>query len=122
MIATVFGLAISVCFLGILVRAVRRQQLREQTALMWVAIALAMIFISATLPLHLLSQAARLVGIAYPPELLLLLAVVVLMVLVLHLSVALVRLSDRQTKLAQELGLLTASQPAAEAAGRESGE
>jgi hypothetical protein len=121
MIATIFALAISFGFLAILVRAMRRQELREQAALFWVAIALAMIFISATLPLHLLTQAARLLGIVYPPDLLLLLAAVVLMVLVLHLSVAVVRLSDRQAKLVQQLGLLTANCPAAEIAEHEPG-
>jgi hypothetical protein len=117
MTATIFSLVISLGFLGILLRSMQRQHLRERTALLWLTVGLAMVLFSATLPLHLLNGAAKLVGIAYPPELILLLAILFLVVLVFHLSVGLARLSERQTRLVQELGILTANPGAVQMAG-----
>jgi hypothetical protein len=70
-----------------------------------------MVFFSATLPFHLLNWLARQVGIAYPPDLLLVLGVLFLVVLVFQLSVSLARLNDKHTALVQEFGILTAREP-----------
>jgi hypothetical protein len=70
-----------------------------------------MVFFSATLPLHLLNWLASQVGIAYPPDLLLVLGVLFLVLLVFQLSVSLARLNDKHTALVQEFGILTAHEP-----------
>jgi hypothetical protein len=70
-----------------------------------------MVFVSATLPLNLLGHVSRFVGIDYPPDFILLLAVLFLVMLVFHLSLSLDRLSAKQTALVQEIGLLTAPPP-----------
>ncbi len=101
----------SVGFLTLSIIYMRRQRLREHTALLWFFVTFVMVFVSATLPTHLLDRLSLLVGIAYPPAFLLLLAVLFLMFLVFHLSLSLDRLSRKQTSLVQELGLLTASTP-----------
>ena len=62
-------------------------------------------------PTHLLDRVSHFVGIAYPPDLILLLAVLFLMVLVFHLSLSLARLSAKQTALVQEIGLMTTMSP-----------
>jgi hypothetical protein len=110
--AIVLSMVLSVGFLAVSVVAMRRQQLREQAALLWLAVSFVMVFVSATLPIHLLDRVSHLVGIAYPPDLVLLLAVLFLMVLVFHLSLSLARLSAKQTALVQEIGLMTTMTPA----------
>jgi hypothetical protein len=112
--AFVLSLVVSSGFLLLSVRAVRRRVLREQAALLWLGVSLAMVFVSATLPLHLLDRMAALVGIAYAPDLVLLLAVLFLVVLVFHLSLSLARLHEKHTTLVQEFGILTATPPADE--------
>ena len=99
----------SVGFLGLSVIYMRRQRLREQIALLWLFVTLVMVIVSATLPTHVLDRVSLLVGIAYPPAFLLLLAVLFLMFLVFHLSLSLDRLTRKQTSLVQELALLTAT-------------
>jgi hypothetical protein len=109
--AIVLSLVLSVGFLVVSVVAMRRQQLREQAALLWLLVSLVMVLVSATLPIHLLDRVSHLVGIAYAPDLVLLLAVLFLMVLVFHLSLSLARLSAKQIALVQEIGLMTAMTP-----------
>jgi hypothetical protein len=110
-------MVLSVGFLAVSVVAMRRQQLREQAALLWLLVSFVMVFVSATLPIHLLDRVSHLVGIAYPPDLVLLLAVLFLMVLVFHLSLSLARLSAKQTALVQEIGLMTTMTPTAMGTG-----
>jgi hypothetical protein len=109
--AFALSMILSLGFLALSVVAMRRQRLREQAALLWLLVSLVMVFVSATLPIHLLDRVAHLVGIAYPPDLVLLLAVLFLIVLVFHLSLTIDRLSTKQTALVQEIGLLTAVTP-----------
>lgn len=120
--AFVLSMVLSVGFLLVSGNAMRRKRLREQAAVLWLTVSLVMVFLSATLPLHLLDRVAHLVGIAYPPDLLLLLAVLFLLVLVFHLSVRLDQVKSQQTVIAQEFGIHTATPagtpPAAPARGR----
>ena len=109
--AFVLSLAVSVGFLLLSLHTIRRQRLRERQALLWIAVFIMLVFLSATLPLHLLDHVAHFVGIAYPPDLILLIGVLFLVALVFHLSIALARLSAKQTVLVQEIGLLTARMP-----------
>jgi hypothetical protein len=109
--AFALSMVLSVGFLFVSVIAMRRQRLREQAALLWLFVSFVMVFVSATLPIHLLDRVAHLVGIAYPPDLVLLLAVLFLMVLAFHLSLSLARLSAKQIALVQEIGLMTARRP-----------
>lgn len=117
--AFVLSMLLSVGFLTLSVTAMRRGQLRERAALLWLGVSLAMVFVTATLPFHLLDRVSRLVGIDYPPDLLLLLAVLFLFVLVFHLTLSLDRVTARLTALAQEVGLARAIEPAAEVGGEE---
>ncbi len=109
--AFILSLVISLGFLGLSVRAVRRGTLRERAAVIWLLVSLAMVLLSVTLPLHLLDRFARLVGIAYPPDLVLLVAVLFLVGLVFHLSISLEALTEKHTTLVQEFGILTATPP-----------
>lgn len=105
------AMVLSVSFLIGSVVAMRRQRLREQTAMLWLSASLFMVVVSATLPAHLIDRVSLLVGVAYSPAFLLLLAVLFLMILVFHLALSLDRLSAKQIALVQEIGLLTARDP-----------
>lgn len=102
------SLAGSLAFFMIAARAVRHRQLREQSAVLWLAVGAVMIFFSATLPLHLINWLAKQVGVDYPPVLLLILALVFLILLVLHLSISLSRLNDKHIKVVQEFAIFAA--------------
>ena len=113
--AFALSLVVSLGFFALVARAVRRHLLREQAAVLWLFVSATMVFLDATLPLYLLNWLASLVGIAYPPDLILLLAVLFLVLLVFQLSLNLARLTDKHTRLVQEFGILTAHQPPGEA-------
>jgi hypothetical protein len=108
---TILSLAISLGFLITSVRAMRRNHLGEHIALMWLSVSLVMVVLSATLPFHLVDWLSKQVGIAYPPAMILLLAVVFLLLLVFQLSLSLSQMATKQTRLVQELALLTVPGP-----------
>jgi hypothetical protein len=108
---TILSLVLSVGFLAMTVRAIRKRILSEQVAMLWLGVSVFMVLMSATLPTHLLDRVARLVGVAYPPELVLLMAALFLVVLVFHLSLVQAKLQARVNRLTQELGLLAAGSP-----------
>ncbi len=116
---TILSLVVSIGFLTMTVRAIRRRDLGEQAAMLWLSVSILMVVLSATLPTHLLDHAAHLVGVAYPPELLLLLAALFLVVLVFHLSLVQAKLQASVTRLTQELSLLAAGSPDESAEERE---
>jgi hypothetical protein len=109
--AFVFAMLISLGFLSVSATAVRRGALREQAALMWLLVGCAMVLISGTLPLHLLNRVAGFVGIAYAPDLLLLVAVVFLVVLVFYLSITVARLREEHRILVEEFAVAMARSP-----------
>jgi hypothetical protein len=109
--AFVLSIGLSVAFLVVSIFAMRRQRLREHTALLWLLVSVVMVVVSVSLPTGLLTRVSDLVGIAYSPAFVLLLAVLFLLVLVFQLSLSVDRLSAKQTALVQEIGLLTAKSP-----------
>jgi hypothetical protein len=105
------SMLLSIAFLVGSLFAMRRQRLREQTAILWLLVSVAVVFMSVTLPFHLLDDVSRLVGVGYGPTLIFVIAMLFLTVLVFHLSVAHDRLRSNQIALVQQLGLLTAPPP-----------
>lgn len=83
---------------------VRRRRLRERYALVWMAAALGLVVLAVWQ--GLLNAIAKAVGIYYPPNALFVAAFGFLLLLLLHLSAAVSRLSDQTTVLAQRLALL----------------
>lgn len=105
------SMTLSIVFLLVSIRAMRRQRLREQTALLWLGVSFTIVFLSVTLPFHLLDHVSTLLGISYGPALIFLFAVLFLTILVFHLSLALDRIRTNQIAMVQELALLTAPPP-----------
>ncbi|MCS6835522.1 MAG: DUF2304 domain-containing protein [Anaerolineae bacterium] len=83
---------------------VRRRRLREDYSLLWLFVAVAMIVVAAWR--ELLHGLAALVGIAYPPNLLFLLALLFIFGLLLYFSTVITRLTQESKRLAQEVALL----------------
>jgi hypothetical protein len=99
-------LAIAGCGSGliVIVELIRRGQLKERYALLWLFAGIILLIFS--LSRGLLEYVASLVGIYYPPSLLFLLAFLFLMLITLHFSSVISELSEKNKHLAQELALL----------------
>jgi hypothetical protein len=90
-------------FLGVL-ELVRRRRFLERYALLWLLSA--SVLLALSIWQGLLADLAKLVGIAYPPNALFLVAFGFVLLLLLHFSLAVSKLSDQSKVLAQRLALL----------------
>lgn len=106
------AVAISLGYLLFIARLVRRRQLREKYALLWMAVGAATVVVS--LSRGPMDRLARAVGIQYGPTILFLLAIMFLMAVVAHLSWELSRMEERTRRLAEELALMRPQKPVAE--------
>jgi hypothetical protein len=88
----------------VLLELVRRRSLLERYALLWLFSALVLLALAVWR--DLLEQVASALGVAYPPNALFLIAFGFVLVLLLHFSLAVSRLSDQTKVLAQRLALL----------------
>ena len=85
---------------------IRRKRLREEYSLLFFGASLILIVIA--IRRDLLERTAKAIGIAYPPSLLLLAAILVGFLLSLHFSISLSKLAEQNKRLAQEVALLNA--------------
>src|SRR3990172_12329466 len=99
-VAIIFSLGI---FVGI-VDLIKRRMLKEQYAILWLISAIVLLILSVWR--QLLDKIAQLLGIAYAPSLLFLVAFVFLLLIVLHFSVIISNLSEKNKKLSQEIAIL----------------
>jgi hypothetical protein len=83
---------------------VRRRRLMERYALLWLLSGV-VLFVLASWP-GALSRISKAIGIFYPPTALFVVAFVFVLLLLLHFSSAVSRLSDQTKVLAQRLALL----------------
>ena len=99
------GALVSVVLLLIILDLVRRRRLFERYAILWLLTAVVLLGAAVGRPaLDFLST--RILGIAYSPTLVFLIALGFVFMLLLHFSVAVSRLSDQSKVLAQRLALL----------------
>jgi hypothetical protein len=82
----------------------RRRRLVERYALLWLLSALALLLLSVWS--GLLEELAGTLGIAYPPNALFMVAFAFVLLLLLHFSIAISRLSSETKVLAQEIARL----------------
>ena len=97
----------------LVIELVRRRRLSERYALLWLFSAFAILGLSVWQ--GLLEKISKLIGIAYPPTALFLIAVVFILLLLLNFSTVLSRLQDETRILAQRLAILEADQAEPEA-------
>jgi hypothetical protein len=90
--------------LAVVFGLIRQRKLREEYALLWLGASILLIIMS--LWRDLLETVARLAGVAYPPSVLFLAAIVLGFLLAMHFSVSLSRLANQNKRLMQELALL----------------
>jgi hypothetical protein len=90
--------------LVVLLELVRQRRLLERYALLWLFSAV--VLLSLSVWTGLLEAVADVIGVAYPPNALFLVAFGFVMVLLLHFSLAVSRLSDQTKVLAQRLALM----------------
>ena len=100
-LVAVFGAA---SLLLIVLDLVRRRRLLERYALVWLAVTVALIVLSVWG--QVLDGISSLIGIAYPPTALFVIAFGFVIFLLLHFSVAVSKLSDQTRVLAQQISLL----------------
>jgi hypothetical protein len=122
----ILAILVSGALLLVVLEMVRRKAFLERYALLWLLSAIVLLALSVWR--GLLESLAEFIGIAYPPNALFLVAFGVVLVLLLHFSLAVSRLSDQTKVLAQRLALLEQRQSeveqpaaieAAQARGRE---
>jgi hypothetical protein len=94
----------AVILLLVIFELIRSRRLQERYALLWLLTGL-VIFVLAVWR-GLLSEFADLVGIAYPPSALFVLASFFVLVVLLHYSTVISKLSEQNTVLAQRVAIL----------------
>jgi hypothetical protein len=107
---SVVAALVSVALLFVVLELIRRRSLRERYALLWLLTAAVMLVLS--LWRSGLDTIAGLAGIAYAPSALFTVGAVFVVVVLLHYSTVISRLSDENAILAQRLALLEAERRA----------
>jgi hypothetical protein len=100
----IVAITAAAALLVVLLELVRQRRLLERYALLWLFSAVVLLGLSVWT--GLLEAVAGLIGVAYPPNALFLIAFGFVMVLLLHFSLAVSRLSDQTKVLAQRQALL----------------
>jgi hypothetical protein len=100
----IVAIAAAAAMMLVLLELVRRRRLLERYALLWLFSAAILLVLAIWR--GLLANIADLLGVAYPPNALFLIAFGFVLVLLLHFSLAVSRLSDQTKVLAQRLALL----------------
>lgn len=100
----VIAIVVSGGLLLLILELVRRKRLMERYALLWLFSTALLLVLSVWS--GLLNSVASALGVSYPPSALFAVAFGVVLVLLVHFSLAVSRLSDQNKVLAQRLGLL----------------
>jgi hypothetical protein len=100
----IIAIVISAGLLLLILELVRRKRLMERYALLWLFSTLLLLVLSVWS--GLLNSLASALGISYPPSALFAVAFGVVLVLLIHFSLAVSRISDQNKVLAQRLGIL----------------
>jgi hypothetical protein len=94
----------SLLLLGIILGLVRNRRLREEHALLWLLTGIILLVLSLVRPL--LDILSRWMGIYYPPAALFLIGFGFTLLILMHFSVLVSDLAERNKRLAQEIALL----------------
>ncbi|HST34302.1 MAG TPA: DUF2304 domain-containing protein [Solirubrobacteraceae bacterium] len=100
----IIAIVVSGGLLLLILELVRRKRLMERYALLWLFSTLLLLVLS--LWSGLLNSLASALGVSYPPSALFAVAFGVVLVLLVHFSLAVSHLSDQNKVLAQRLGIL----------------
>jgi hypothetical protein len=107
LVVTLAGVLASLVLVGVILELIRSRRLRERYALLWLLTGLVLLPLSAWR--GGLNTIAGWVGIeTYPPAILFAVGLLFVIVVLLHYSTVISRLSDQNTVLAQRIALLEA--------------
>ena len=101
--ARLFFVALGIAVLVFIINLVRTKRLKEQYALWWLFMALALVV--APLLIDVIDTVSFAIGIDYPPALMIVIALVCFALVLSQLSVTISRFSDQIKSLSQELAL-----------------
>jgi hypothetical protein len=113
----ILAIVVSAAMLLVVLELVRRKAFLERYALLWLLSAIVLLALSVWR--GMLEWVSQLVGIAYPPNALFLVAFGFVLILLLHFSLAVSKLSDQSKVLAQRLALLEQRQSQLERASND---
>ena len=100
----ILSITVSLVIMITVIEFIRRGAFKERYALLWLFSSFVLLVFSIWR--NLLDYMARLFGFYYPPSFLFLLGFGFLMLITLHFSVAISKLSEHNKRMAQELGLM----------------
>lgn len=100
----IFSIIGSLALFILIINFIRLGILKEKYSVLWLACALAVLILSVKK--GILDYLARLLGVAYPPSLLFLVAFVFLLLIILHFSVVISIFHEKNKLLSQEITLL----------------
>lgn len=100
----ILAVLVSMSALGFVVYLLKRKKLREEYSLLWLAIAFGCLALAIWR--DLLTRISYVLGVAYPPAALFIILIGGTYFLLLHYSLVITKLADKNRELAQELGLL----------------
>ncbi len=100
----IVGLVGSVLALFFVIELVRQRRLREEYSLLWLITAVVLLVLSLSRPL--LDVLANMIGIFYPPSALFVVAMMFVLVILLHFSTVITRLTQENKDIAQQVALL----------------
>ena len=93
-----------VVVIAVVIELIRRHKLQERYALLWIVTGIVMLVLAVWR--GALYGLAHVTGVAYPPSALYMVAGLFVLVVLLHYSIVLSRLSDQNKTLAQRIALL----------------
>lgn len=108
-----FIVLLSLGVLAFVVNMVRTRKLREEYALLWIATAV--ILVLAPLSVDLLDRVSYALGVAYPPALLFLIALICLLFILFQFSLVISKFAEQIKVLTQELAITRTKLEALEA-------
>ena len=100
----IVSIIVAALLLLVILELVRRRRLLERYALLWLASGI--VLLALAIWRNALADLANVLGVAYPPNALFVVAFGFVLVLLLHFSLAVSRLADQSKLLAQRLALL----------------
>ncbi len=102
--AEILLIAIAVLFFLFIIKQLKRKKLDERYAILWFLVGILVIALPIFIPIF--DKLSHLIGIVYPPALLFVSAILVLLIISLHYSIELTKLNKQNYVLAQKLAIL----------------
>lgn len=100
-IISIFG---SLAFLFFILFLIRIRKLKEEYALLWLFFGVVFLFLAVFR--KSLEIVSSLIGIAYPPAALFLILILAVITILIHFSLVISKMKDKQKQIAQRLALL----------------